>query len=105
MLLGGSKFATQSLNLAGIKQYLMAIMPLSVIVLVFPSSLPGGNFTVAQMLIASAVSSAMYGIFLLIQTRTHQKWFIYYDMSMRTKTARIRTANPLRMDRYGTARG
>lgn len=79
LLLGGSKFATQSLNLADIKQYLMAIMPLSVIVLVFPSSLPGGNFTVAQMLIVGAVSAAMYGVFLLIQTRTHQKWFVYED--------------------------
>lgn len=77
LLLGGSKFATQSLNLASIKQYLMAIMPLAVIVLVFPAALPGGNFTVAQMLIAGAVSAAMYGVFLLIQTRTHQKWFIY----------------------------
>lgn len=43
LLLGGSKFATQSLNLAGIKQYLMAIMPLAVIVLVFPAALPGGG--------------------------------------------------------------
>lgn len=57
LLLGGSKFATQSLNLASIKQYLMAIMPLAVIVLVFPAALPGGNFAVAQMLIAGAVSA------------------------------------------------
>lgn len=77
LLLGGSKFATQSLNLAGVKQYLMAIMPLSVIDLVLPSSLPSGNFTIAQMLIVGAVSAAMYGVFLLIQTHTHQKWFIY----------------------------
>lgn len=77
LLLGGRKFATQFVNLAGIKQYLMAIIPLSVMVLVFPSALPGGNFTTRQMLIAGALSAAMYWVFLVIQTRTHQKWFIY----------------------------
>lgn len=77
LLLGGWKFATQSVNLAGIKQYLMAIIPLVVIVLVLPATLPEGNFNTAQALFAAAVSAAMYGIFLLIQTKTHQKWFIY----------------------------
>ncbi len=43
LLLGGRKFATQHVNLVGIKQYLMAIFPLAIIVLVLPSTLPGGN--------------------------------------------------------------
>ncbi|TCV99696.1 sodium-potassium/proton antiporter ChaA [Biostraticola tofi] len=77
LLLGGRKFATQSVNLAGIKQYLMAIIPLSVIVLVFPAALPDGNFSPTQMIIAAAISAAMYGVFLRIQTRTHKNWFIY----------------------------
>lgn len=77
LLLGGRKFDTQSVNLAGIKQYLMAIIPLSVMVLVFPSALPNGNFSIGQMLIASTLSASMYCVFLVIQTRTHQKWFIY----------------------------
>lgn len=77
LLLGGSKFATQFVNLAGIKQYLMAIIPLSVIVLVFPAALPGSVFSISQMLIVAAISASMYGVFLLIQTKTHQKWFIY----------------------------
>lgn len=77
LLLGGRKFATQSVNLAGIKQYLMAIVPLVVIVLVLPAALPDGNFSTGQALFAAAISAAMYGVFLLIQTKTHQKWFIY----------------------------
>ncbi|QTF08474.1 sodium-potassium/proton antiporter ChaA [Brenneria izadpanahii] len=77
LLLGGRKFATQYVNLSGIKQYLMAIFPLSVIVLVFPSALPEGNFSVGQSLIVALISAAMYGVFLLIQTRTHQSLFVY----------------------------
>ncbi|PWC16307.1 sodium-potassium/proton antiporter ChaA [Brenneria corticis] len=77
LLLGGRKFATQYVNLSGIKQYLMAIFPLSVIVLVFPSALPEGNFSVGQSLLVALISAVMYGVFLLIQTRTHQSLFVY----------------------------
>jgi Ca2+:H+ antiporter len=77
LLLGGRKFATQHVNLVGIKQYLMAIFPLAIIVLVLPRTLPGGNFTVAQSLVVAAISAAMYGVFLLIQTKTHQSLFVY----------------------------
>ncbi|UQY45852.1 sodium-potassium/proton antiporter ChaA [Erwinia sp. PK3-005] len=77
LLLGGRKFATQYVNLAGVKQYLIAIFPLAILVLVFPNALPGGNFTTVQALIISAISAAMYGVFLLIQTKTHQSLFIY----------------------------
>lgn len=41
LLLGGRKFATQYMNLFGIKQYLIALFPLAIIVLVFPMALPG----------------------------------------------------------------
>ena len=40
LLLGGRKFATQYMNLFGIKQYLIALFPLAIIVLVFPMALP-----------------------------------------------------------------
>ena len=77
LLLGGRKFATQYVNLAGVKQYLIAIFPLAILVLVFPNALPNGNFTTAQALMISAISAAMYGVFLLIQTKTHQSLFVY----------------------------
>ncbi len=77
LLLGGRKFATQYVNLAGVKQYMIAIFPLAILVLVFPNALPGGNFTTAQALIIAAISAAMYGVFLLIQTKTHQSLFVY----------------------------
>ncbi|MFK8257593.1 sodium-potassium/proton antiporter ChaA [Erwinia sp. AnSW2-5] len=77
LLLGGRKFATQYVNLAGVKQYLIAIFPLGIIVLVFPNALPGGNFSIAQALLVSGISAAMYWVFLLIQTKTHQSLFVY----------------------------
>ncbi|WP_237930629.1 sodium-potassium/proton antiporter ChaA [Buttiauxella sp. S19-1] len=77
LLLGGNKFATQYMNLFGIKQYLIALFPLAVIVLVLPTALPEGNFSTGQALMAAAISAAMYGVFLLIQTKTHQSLFVY----------------------------
>ncbi|POP50141.1 sodium-potassium/proton antiporter ChaA [Superficieibacter electus] len=77
LLLGGRKFATQYVNLFGIKQYLIALFPLAIIVLVFPMALPGGNFSTAQALLVAVISAAMYGVFLLIQTKTHQSLFVY----------------------------
>ncbi|KIS41177.1 sodium-potassium/proton antiporter ChaA [Kosakonia radicincitans] len=77
LLLGGRKFATQYMNLFGIKQYLIALFPLAIIVLVFPMALPEANFTIAQSLLVALISAAMYGVFLLIQTKTHQSLFVY----------------------------
>lgn len=77
LLLGGRKFATQYVNLVGVKQYLIAIFPLAILVLVFPNFLPGGNFNPLQSLLIAVVSAAMYGVFLLIQTCTHQNLFVY----------------------------
>jgi len=77
LLIGGRKFATQYVNLSGIKQYLMAIFPLAVIVLVLPSALPSGNFGIGQALIVALISAAMYAVFLIIQTKTHQSLFVY----------------------------
>ncbi|WP_048968239.1 sodium-potassium/proton antiporter ChaA [Escherichia coli] len=77
LLLGGRKFATQYMNLFGIKQYLIALFPLAIIVLVFPMALPVANFSTGQALLVALISAAMYGVFLLIQTKTHQSLFVY----------------------------
>lgn len=77
LLLGGRKFATQYMNLFGIKQYLIALFPLAIIVLVFPMTLPAANFSTGQALLVALISAAMYGVFLLIQTKTHQSLFVY----------------------------
>lgn len=55
----------------------MLYFPLAIIVLVFPDGITGANFTTAQALLVALISAAMYGVFLLIQTKTHQSLFIY----------------------------
>lgn len=40
-------------------------------------ALPEENFSPGQALMVAAISTAMYGVFLLIQTKTHQSLFIY----------------------------
>lgn len=77
LLMGGRKFATQHVNLAGIKQYLMAIMPLAIIVLVLPAMFDSGTFSSIQLIFVALISAAMYGVFLIIQTKTHQNLFVY----------------------------
>lgn len=77
LLLGGRKFETQHVNLAGIKQYLISIIPLAFIVLVLPTTLANNTFSPLQMAIVAIISAAMYGVFLVIQTKTHQNLFIY----------------------------
>lgn len=69
LLLGGRKFATQYMNLFGIKQYLIALFPLAIIVLVFPMALPAANFSTGQALLVALISAAMYGVFLLIRPK------------------------------------
>ncbi len=40
-------------------------------------ALPQANFSTGQALLVALISAAMYGVFLLIQTKTHQSLFIY----------------------------
>ncbi len=79
LLVGGQKFKTQHINLAGVTQYLTAIIPLVLLVLVLPATLKNNTFNHTQMVIVACLSTALYGVFLFIQTRTHQSIFIYED--------------------------
>ncbi|MCV2531144.1 MAG: sodium-potassium/proton antiporter ChaA, partial [Candidatus Lightella neohaematopini] len=45
----------------------------------FPSTLPNGNFNTVQTIIVGTLCIIMYMVFLLIQTHTHQSWFIYEE--------------------------
>lgn len=77
LLIGGRKFSTQYVNLSGIVQYLMSIVPLAMIVLVLPMALPDNTFSNGQIVIVALISAVMYAVFLIIQTKTHQNLFIY----------------------------
>lgn len=77
LLLGGYKYSTQRITVGGIKQYLTAIIPLAIIVLVFPTFLEDQTFTTVPLIVVAIISAAMYVVFLIIQTKTHQSLFIY----------------------------
>src|SRR5699024_9204108 len=79
LLIGGRKFDTQFVNLAGIKQYLIALIPLAIITLILPATLNGNTFSLLQLPIVALISTATYAVFLIIQTKTHQNLFIYED--------------------------
>ncbi|VFS42630.1 Calcium/proton antiporter [Serratia liquefaciens] len=53
LLLAGVNSPPQYMNLFGIKQYLIALFPLAIIVLVFPMALPGANFSTGQTLLVA----------------------------------------------------
>lgn len=77
LLLGGRKFKTQHVNLAGVTQYTTAIIPLIIIVLILPSFLEGGTYKLGQLILIAIFSAVLYAVFLIIQTKTHQSLFIY----------------------------
>lgn len=77
LLLGGRKFKTQHVNLAGVTQYTTAIIPLVLIALVLPSFLEGGTYNLPQLILVAIFSAVLYAVFLIIQTKTHQSLFIY----------------------------
>ncbi len=77
LLLGGRKFRTQHVNLAGVTQYLTGIIPLVFVVLILPSVLPSGTYSNGQLLVVAFLSAVLYAVFLIIQTKTHQNLFIY----------------------------
>lgn len=79
LLLGGKKYRTQAFNFTGIKHFLISIIPLSVIVLVLPSTLGTGTLGSGQLLIVSGCCLLVYIYFLRLQTVTHRKFFVYED--------------------------
>ena len=78
MLLGGYKYKNLYFNFKGINHFLISIIPLAIIVMVIPAAL-GGTYTMAQLFILAFICLALYIVFLVIQTKTHTKFFIYED--------------------------
>lgn len=75
LLISWRKFATQYIKLAGIKQYLMAIISLAILVLVLPSTLLNNTFSFKQMIIFASLSAAIYAVFLIIRIKNPSETF------------------------------
>ena len=78
MLLGGRKYKNLYFNFKGINHYLISIIPLAVMVMALPAAL-GGTYTMPQLFVVAFICLAIYIVFLIIQTKTHTKFFVYED--------------------------
>jgi Ca2+:H+ antiporter len=79
LMLGGLRYREQYYNLQGVNSYLNVIMTLAVLGLVLPNfttSKSGPNFSTEQEVFLIVVSLLLYGIFLLIQTVRHRRYFM-----------------------------
>jgi Ca2+:H+ antiporter len=103
LVLGGLRHREQHYNLQGAKAFLAVITPLAVLTLVLPvftvsTKLP--EFTPAQAIFIAAMTVALYGVFLLIQTVRHTDQFMQPGSRAR---AAIAAQDPLAHDE--TAKG
>ena len=79
LLLGGLRYREQHYNLQGVNSYLNVIMTLAVLGLVLPNfttSTSGPTFSTEQEIFLIVMSLLLYGIFLLIQTMRHRRYFV-----------------------------
>src|SRR5213596_858726 len=79
LMLGGLRYREQYYNLQGVNSYLNVIMTLAVLGLVLPNfttSTSGPTFSTEQEIFLVVMSLLLYGIFLLIQTMRHRRYFM-----------------------------
>src|SRR5438552_18828406 len=79
LLIGGLRYREQYYNLQGVNSYLNVIMTLAVLGLVLPNfttSTSGPTFSTEQEIFLVVMSLLLYGIFLLIQTMRHRRYFV-----------------------------
>src|SRR5881398_347012 len=79
LLMGGLRYREQHYNLQGVNSYLNVIMTLAVVGLVLPNfttTTSGPTFSTEQEIFLVVMSLLLYGIFLLIQTMRHRRYFM-----------------------------
>jgi Ca2+:H+ antiporter len=79
LLMGGLRHREQRYNLQGVNSYLNVIMTLAVLGLVLPNfttSTSGPTLSSGQGIFLAVTSVLLYGVFLLIQTMRHSRYFM-----------------------------
>lgn len=87
LLLGALRYGEQEFNLRGAQAFLSVIIPLTVLALVLPNftmSTPGPTLSAFQSGTLAALTIALYGVFLTIQTVHHRSFFEEAAESTRT---------------------
>jgi Ca2+:H+ antiporter len=96
LVIGGLRYREQYYNLQGVNSYLNVIMTLAVLGLVLPNFTTSTNsptFSTEQEIFLIVMSLLLYGIFLLIQTMRHRRYFVE---SRETVAAASSAHHPLR---------
>ena len=79
LVIGGLRYREQYYNVQGVNSYLNIIMTLAVLGLVLPNfttSTSSPTFSTEQEIFLIVMSLLLYGIFLLIQTMRHRRYFV-----------------------------
>jgi Ca2+:H+ antiporter len=79
LLIGGLRHREQEFNLQGAKAFLAVLLSLSTISLILPKftlSTKDPSLTPLQAVLFSAITIALYGTFLAIQTKRHRSFFL-----------------------------
>ena len=79
LLVGTLKHHAQDFKASGASGALSALTVLVVLTLVLPRftrSTGGGTYTTAQLLVMSAITLALYGVFVFVQTSRHRNYFV-----------------------------
>ncbi|MGH8272928.1 MAG: calcium:proton antiporter [Gammaproteobacteria bacterium] len=82
LLVGGLKHHEQGYNLQGAKTFLSVLIPLAVIALVLPRFTVGGGEGVhpfGEAIFLIVICLLLYGVFIVVQTRSHASYFIATD--------------------------
>jgi len=79
ILMGGLRYREQSFRVTGANAYLVVLIVLAALTLVLPNytvAAQGPAFSASQLAFVSAVTLALYGVFLYIQTVRHRDYFV-----------------------------
>lgn len=79
VIVGGARHGQQGFQVPGAAAFLTVLITVATLTLVLPvytSSAAGPVFTAGQLILVSAVSLVLYGIFLFVQTIGHRDYFL-----------------------------
>jgi Ca2+:H+ antiporter len=78
LLAGGFRHHQQEYNLQGARSFMVVLLPLAALALILPNytvSSPGATLSPGQAAFFGAVTLALYGVFLALQTQRHKSFF------------------------------
>jgi Ca2+:H+ antiporter len=78
ILIGGLRYREVGFRVTGVSAYLAVLLVLATMTLILPSytrAAPGPVYSISQLVFVSAVTLALYGAFLYIQTVRHRDYF------------------------------